>query len=248
MSGEQVLGVSAPNSNTNQGSDHVAQLVGEGKKFKTIEDLAKGKIESDNFVKQLQDENKALREIAAGRAEERNTTLLSDMVAALAKQGNTNSTPTTTTTNQQSQPGLTEESVNALIDRRDADRTAASNVSAFNSAMTKTFGDKAETEIRTRLQTLGIDPQHFAATVAKSPKAAFAMLSIGTTGGTAGELGSREGSVNTEALNANNPNGSVKNYAYFRELRKKLGTRYYDPAIQQDLFKQRKEQGEKFYQ
>ena len=40
----------------------VSELVGEGKKFGTIEELAKGKLEADQFVEQLQNENKLARE------------------------------------------------------------------------------------------------------------------------------------------------------------------------------------------
>jgi hypothetical protein len=40
----------------------VEQLVGEGKKFATIEDLAKGKLEADKFIEQLETENKLTRE------------------------------------------------------------------------------------------------------------------------------------------------------------------------------------------
>lgn len=40
----------------------VAELVGEGKKFATIEDLARGKQEADSFIKQLEEENAGMRE------------------------------------------------------------------------------------------------------------------------------------------------------------------------------------------
>src|SRR5690242_15072647 len=43
-------------------ADPLELLVGEGKKFKTPQDLAKGKMESDKFIVQLQKEQAALRE------------------------------------------------------------------------------------------------------------------------------------------------------------------------------------------
>ena len=45
-----------------ESSSLVEQLVGEGKKFATVEDLAKGKLEADSFIEQLQNENKLTRE------------------------------------------------------------------------------------------------------------------------------------------------------------------------------------------
>jgi hypothetical protein len=41
--------------------------------------------------------------------------------------------------------------------------------------------------------------------------------------------------------------GEPKNYAYYKDLRKKLGVRYYEPHIQQQLIKDRKALGEEFY-
>jgi len=37
------------------------ELVGEGKKFKTVEDLAKGKLEADSFIAQLEGELKGVK-------------------------------------------------------------------------------------------------------------------------------------------------------------------------------------------
>jgi hypothetical protein len=40
----------------------VSDLVGEDKKFKTVEDLAKGKLEADSYIEQLKEENRIARE------------------------------------------------------------------------------------------------------------------------------------------------------------------------------------------
>jgi len=242
MANEQVLGVSTPT--TPAGDDPVAVLVGEGKKFKTVADLAKGKLESDSFVAQLQEENKALRELASAKAEAGNTTLISELVANLTKQGNTNSAPSTTPANQPAKSGLTEEDVNALIEKRDATSRASSNIQSFNALVSKAFGDKSEVEVAARINAVGADPQLFAQLVAKSPQAALAMLGLTADKGNASS--SREGSVNTAALLANS-NGNVKNAAYFKELRKTMGSDYYSPKVQQELFRARKEQGDAFY-
>mgnify|MGYP000205087855 CR=1 FL=1 len=45
-------------------SDIVSALVGEGKKYKTLDDLAKGYINADGFIEQLKAENRELKEKA----------------------------------------------------------------------------------------------------------------------------------------------------------------------------------------
>jgi len=54
-------GTTPPDTQT---SDIVSALVGEGKKYKTLDDLAKGYINADGFIEQLKAENRELKEKA----------------------------------------------------------------------------------------------------------------------------------------------------------------------------------------
>src|SRR4029450_8159059 len=47
--------------NVDPNKNYLEELVGEGKKFKTPEDLARGKAESDSFIERLQKELHGLR-------------------------------------------------------------------------------------------------------------------------------------------------------------------------------------------
>jgi hypothetical protein len=54
------------NADPNANKDLVVELVGEGKTYKTVDELAKGKINADIHIKRLEEEAKALREQLAG--------------------------------------------------------------------------------------------------------------------------------------------------------------------------------------
>src|SRR5688572_24600607 len=55
---------------TTKTTNPLADLVGENKKFKTVDDLAIGKLQSDAFIQKLQDENKELRDLVRGLSDE----------------------------------------------------------------------------------------------------------------------------------------------------------------------------------
>jgi hypothetical protein len=64
----------------------VEQLVGQGKKFETIEDLAKGKLEADAFIQRLEGENQLTREQMAElevKAQKQHT--VSELIEAVKK-------------------------------------------------------------------------------------------------------------------------------------------------------------------
>lgn len=71
------------NKTSTEGESPVAALVGEGKKFATIEDLARGKQEADTYITQLEEEGKTQREklaeLESGKSKE-------DTVAQLLKE------------------------------------------------------------------------------------------------------------------------------------------------------------------
>ncbi len=157
-------------------ADPVADLVGEGKKFKDVAALAKGKLESDAFIKRLEDEKAAMRaeldkKVRADEALEE----LKREIAELKEQG-TQRQPKEHTT-----PALTEADVRALIARTitedDSRRTASDNIKRANAAVVDHYGslDKASEAVKGKARELNVSVDFLKEMAAKSP-AAFAKL------------------------------------------------------------------------
>lgn len=227
-------------SNTNGDNDLVTSLVGEGKKFKTVEDLAKGKVAADTFIQQLQLENKALRE-AMDNGDD-TAGIMTRINELLSKKDER--TATNQTSNQSQPESLTKEEVLDLLNRRDQDKTLRHNSDLFKNAITKALGDKADETVATRLQSLGLDKELFDTMVARSPQSALSLIGIKDTVSNA--TSGKDVTLNTEAYFANSDN-SKQNFAHFQKLRKELGAKYYEPEIQKQVFEARKRLGDAFW-
>lgn len=227
---------------TNSATTVVNELVGEGKKFKTVDDLAKGKLEADQFIDKLTTENKALREAldSDGNPDE----VLKRINELLQSKGSENATATKS--NQSPSESLTEEKVLELLSRREREEKLKSNVARFNTDVVKAFGDKSQEVVATRLNELGMDQAVFSDLASRNPNAALRILGIKDDGAVSGSLGS---SINTEAYfgDAGKGNDGTQNFAYFQKLRRELGVDYYTPEIQKKVFEARKKLGEAFW-
>lgn len=114
-------------------------LVGEGKKFKTIEELATGKQESDAFVEQLQGENKTMRDrvVELEGASNKEATV-AELIAAVKKadQGSTEDTVT-----PMSAEDLAKQVKNIMQGETDAQTRASNRALANQSVLDKVNGD-----------------------------------------------------------------------------------------------------------
>jgi hypothetical protein len=245
-----VFGTTAATPQGTSGSgvqdDPVALLVGEGKKFKTVQDLAKGKLESDSFIAQLTQENKALREAALNGGD---TSAIEAKIAELLAGQKGNGQTTNQTSNQPQSEPLTAEKVLDLLDRREKEKQLKNNADYFNQTIAQTLGEKASDAVMQRLNDLGLDLQTFNHIVATNPQSALKLVGIkpNPTAPT-GNIAAKGASANTAAVFSAESNGNTKqNFAYFEKLRKELGARYYTPEIQGQLIKARKELGADFF-
>lgn len=214
----------------------VSDLVGEGKKFKTIEDLAKGKAESDQFIERLKAEQAELR---AELAKKVNT---EEQLAALRtefeKLRGANPQPSREPTN----PALTIDSVKALvaesITQADRNRTAQQNVVAANDAMVKQFGslEKAAEIVKARASDIGMSMDELREIASRSPTAFIKIM----------------GGEQTKSADPLNPNSAIREEApklpdqnaltpgtkpYYDKLLKEHPTQYWSPKVQQEIFK-----------
>jgi len=227
----------------------VTELVGEGKKYKTVEDLAKSRIEADSFIEKLKVENKALRETLDTDA---NPDEMLKRITELLNSGTKSGSEATTTTtkgNQSTSESLTEEKVLELLSRKEKQDKFKSNVDTFNSSVNKAFGDKTGEVIAARLDELGMEHDVFKDLAARNPNAALRILGLNAKEGGVSSGGTGESQINTEAYfgAAGKGNGETRNFKYFQNLRRELGHAYYEPQVQKEVFEQRKKLGDAFW-
>ena len=226
----------------NEQADLFAELVGEGKKFKTPQDLAKSRLEQDSFIEQLKSENAQMREELkkAGKIEALDTALarLNDRLE--------NASTNEGTTEGKTQTPVSREDILAII-REDQYRTqAAQTRRAIQEELVRVYGDvnKVREFLGTKAAELKITTDDLRAMVERTPAVARQVLGLTGNPRPVGPTNIPSTTRNAEAVGLNT--SGVRNQSYYNNLRKELGARFYDVSIQQQMFKDRKALGEKF--
>lgn len=154
----------------------LAELVGEGKKFATIEDLAKGKLESDQFIEQLQNENKLVREqMAELEAKKVKEHTVADLVDAV-KQANKQATEEG---NQPISEDRLSTMVREIMEGELEAQTRAENRSRANKAvLDKVNGDveAARSYVAERAKELGMSVENLEVLSESSPSAFLKLI------------------------------------------------------------------------
>lgn len=217
-------------------------LVGEGKKFKTVEDLAKGKVEADAFIEKLKTELKEIRTMAEGKLNaETALQELRDEIKTL-REGRVERPKDNTS------PELTPTDVQTLVEQtitsRESQKTAEQNILEANSKMVEVFGttQAAQAHLQARAKELNVGTSWLKDMAAKSPQGFLDLMNVGKAkDGASGSF--VQGSVNPDALRAL-PNGQAPkegSRAYFDKLRKEKPAEWMSAAVQLQMHKAAKE-------
>lgn len=174
--------------------DSLKELVGEGKKYATVEKALESIPHAQAHIARIEQEANELRQrmAEAKAAEEVYAKLMETM------NGKNEATPPTS--------GLDEASVAALFDRRLAEReaeaAARANVEKVKKALVTKYGDKAEEIYKAKADELGVGVNFLNDVVRRSPKAAEELFGIkpAPAGG-----GSSTGSLRTDNLSSTRP-------------------------------------------
>lgn len=217
-------------------------LVGEGKKFKTPEDLAKAKLESDRFIEQLKEEPKQLREDLNRLVEE--TRLLRELAtrnngAPLAKQEQK-------TPDSPSPEIDLDARIRETLKRTAEESKRLENMNTVNDAMVQTYGslEKAKEVLKQKASELGVGAEFLQDVAARSPKAFFQTVGIAEVARTLQT--SSSSTVNTAAMG--NAGVKTNTYKWYQQLRKDNPSMYHSPKIQTQMMNDAMKSGESFYQ
>jgi hypothetical protein len=225
--------------------DSLAALVGDGKRYRDAEALAKGRLDADAHIARLEAEAKEKTEaisLLENRADEGAT--MKDILEHL-KAGNSDDPQ-----NQQ-EPVITEEAIADLVesrmDKRDDIRSARTNREVCNTALLSKFdGNKTDAteHLRSKSAELKISIKELQRMSEQTPGAFKRLLDIDQNRGSRQEFRSPN---STGATGAGDTGAETRNASYYKALKKEVGfTKYYTPAIQQQRFKDMEALGDSF--
>jgi hypothetical protein len=230
--------------------NYLEELVGDGKKFKDVDALARGKAESDAFIENLKLEQKNLREDYQRLLEENKTrTRLEDIIDKLSKaQEKPNDDPADTTGDNRgdTKSGIDPNEINSLIDSKinetRARERAEANLKLVKDKLSETYGSKYPEALRETTEKLGLSTEEINRLAANSPQAVIELMAKATE---RFDIAPPQNRVNSSGFTAKKP--EVKNYSYFEKMRVEQPDKYNTPQIQQERWKSARELGEDFF-
>lgn len=207
--------------------ESVKLLVGEGRKYKTVEELAKAYLNVDEFVETLKGENATLRD------EVKKGATLDDVLKRLKDAPSGGGDDNATKPNQS---GLSAQDVAKIVRDQltglETQRTKQSNLIKADAAMKKLFGEKAKEVFEKEAATPEMrDAMMALASV--SPDKFVALFGAGQAAATSQVDGST--SVNTAALNIQSGAGRENDPSckeFYDALRRKEPAKYYSSTVQ----------------
>lgn len=241
-------------------SDFLDQLVGEGRKYGSAEELAKAYFHADGFINHLKKESSELRE------ELNKSMKLEDILNTKEQQEKevtpeapTDQTPPATPedlspvqTAEDSTPDLAAE-VRRVLEEEDHKRKTQQNLDSIVSRMKEMYdGDQAK--IREHFDRksgeLGVDSDYLLDVAARSPKAFYDLMGL-DAGAAKAVGGGVAADTNTAALESHrsNHNSGPKQgtYAYYESMRKSDPKAYFSPRVQQEMMREAQAKGQDFF-
>tara|TARA_R100001460_G_scaffold4206_2_gene12126 strand:+ start:4576 stop:5349 length:774 start_codon:yes stop_codon:yes gene_type:complete len=225
----------------------VAKLVeAKGDNWKNPEVLAKGKLEADTYIKELEGQLSQMREDLSKQDYAKN---LLDQLQNKAAEPTTANTAmpnnnTGGTSEGNTNPALSEEDLKSLVEQtlteRDKETIVKQNLDLVNGELEKSYGTEANAKIQEKSKELGISLQRMQEIAAESPTAFFSLL---------GEEKKDfkpmvQGSVRTEGVNMQA--STERDWSYYQKLRRENRNLYYTPKVQRQLMEDKSRLGSRF--
>jgi hypothetical protein len=225
-------------------------LVGEGKKYKTPEDLAKSRIEADAFIEILKSELATVREEVKklGLTDDRKIQLekLMSSLTNTTNDGTTKPDQKPTGGADQTPKALSHDDVVRLLEQRDAEAAKARNFAAALAPFRKVHGEKTDEALAKKAAELGMPVESLLDLAKTSPVAFQNAVGVNARDSSTRSMANAS-SVN--ALGATDPGApSIRNKAYYDGLMKQMGALKFalDAPLQVQMHKDLRAMGDEW--
>lgn len=227
----------------------VAKLAeAKGEKWKDPEVIAKGKMEADAYIENLESQLKQMREDIGKQDYAKN---LLDQLQQKAPQStggnavapNINNQSGTDTDGNTTQ-AVSEDDLKSLVEKtlteREAQATVEQNLGAVVKHLEDAYGTEANAMVQKKAQELGVSLARMEEIAKESPTAFFALL--GDTKKPFKPM--TQGSIRTEGVATQNT--GERDWSYYQKLRRENRAQYYTPKVQRQLMEDKARLGDRF--
>lgn len=222
--------------NDDKSTDFAAYLPGDQGRYKTVEDLAKGKYESDLHIKNIERENAELRQTNLSLREDNQTKAqLAEYIDRLTKAKTAQSQPALNDTNlsSKSEPFNPKE-IESLFDKRikeyEITKTREQNAKSVVDVLKERYGHNYLDVLNKQTEELGLSKEAVNYLAETAPKAFFKTLGLDQAPITDPfQAPPRRTSQFT-------PKGEpTRSWSYYQDMKKNNPRAFNDPKIQQQM-------------
>lgn len=209
------------------------QYVGEGKKFKDVNELAKAYANADKFIPELKQDLQTTREFIA------------EELKKIAVRNAEPPAPNVETGGNQPAPVAPPKDegedldtrIAKALELRDTQSRFQKNASIVQDVLVEQLGSvvKAAEAVVSKAQELGLQPSEMKELAAKSPKAFLATMGLSDTRPMSSSTPASSADVRIDNINNGEPKANT--YAFYEKLRKSNPSLYGTLKIQQALMK-----------
>lgn len=228
-------------------TDFLAELVGDNKKFKDAQALAKGKLEADMYVKTLEQKLDEMRsDYEEARKQNMAGARLEELITKLnSKQSDSDTNPPAKddeNTPQSIKPEDVEKIVLSKMEdakRRDIEQN---NLSIVSAKLQEEFGANHVAVLEQRRQMLGLGQDDVNALAKKSPVAFFRILGLDQQRQDGFQSPPRS-QIRNDSFS---PNVPKRTWSYYQDIKKKDRNLYYAPKTIAQMHRDHAELGRDF--
>ena len=236
-------------------SDYLEQFVGEGKKYKSVEELAKGYANADKFIESLKSYNEDLKtEVQKRMAIEEFIQKKQDnneqQPAADPNQGS-NPAPTEPEAKPEAEPKVDEsdliERIKAELKQDEEKNKAEENKAAVANRLMEVYGSEESVNkaVSEKAAEIGVSVQWLQDTAARSPKAFYSLTGIDGGRPAPSRPNPAVNTAGDPPRDASKPQPGTK--AYYDELRKTDMNKFLSREVQLQYLKDAAADREKFF-
>lgn len=230
--------VSTAEPTVEENTDFLTELVGEGKKFKDVSALARGKYEADRYIESLKLQTTKLQEELNKRAG------LEELITKINQNSQTPAqinTPATPDMGSYNEVDL-ESKVSEIINKMTLQKETETNMQKVERVLHEQFGDSAKLVLANTARENGLSPDEIKTLAQKSPKALLKLIGVSESPQPSSAPIAPRGQ-----LTIGSGQGSVRNASYYEKLKNTDPKKYFSNEVTVQMMRDRAALGDAYY-